>query len=189
MSGFTQAMIVGPTGNTANVTKQRQLMIDTRVAALIAAQNGDAYSLVIEADPNGTDQDFIYLENLDSRDLVIYKIRMSTGTLSTDVDILLNVTGTPGSGTVATAGNMKAGESNANIHAEWRDEDLALTGGTKVDTLYINKDFVGEQEFDYPGGIILPKNRAMVFNEVGVDPTADINTVIFFFYANPVKIK
>ncbi len=183
---FTVANIVGPSGKTADVTDQGQLLVDTRNAGLIACQNGDAFSLVIEADPNGTDQDFIYLENLDARDLVITKIRMSTGTLDIDVDIKLDVTGTPGSGTAVVGANLRAGGASANIHCEYRDEDLALTGGTVVDTLYIDKDFVGEQEFDYPSGIILPKSRAMVFNCVAVDPTADIKTVIFFHFADTV---
>jgi hypothetical protein len=104
-------------------------------------------------------------------------------TLDIDVDIKLGVTGSPTSGTAVTPANLKAGSGNAAVcTAEWRDADLALTGGTVVDTLYIDKDFIGEQEFNYPSGIILPPNQTMVFNCVGTDPTADINTVLFMYY-------
>ena len=61
---------------------------------------------------------------------------------------------------------------------------MALTGGTTVDTLYLDKDFVGEQVWDYPGGIILPQNAAMVLH-TDTDPTADINSTTYFYYAEP----
>ncbi len=148
-----------------------------------AGEHGNAYCAVVEADPNGTDKDFFYLKNNDSNDLIIYKIRISTGTLDIDVDIKLGVTGTPTSGTPVVPANIRSGDGGvADVTCEYRDEDLALTGGTVVDTLYIDKDFVGEQEFDYPAGIVLPKNQALVFNCVAVDPTADINFSVFFFF-------
>ena len=152
--------------------------------ALHANENEDAaFSIVFEADPNGTDQDFFYLKNNDSRRMVIYKIRMATVTADIDVDIKLGCTGTPTSGTAITPGNMKAGSGSvADVTCEYRDEDLALTGGTVVDTLYIDKDFLGTQEFTYEGGIILPQNQTMVFNNVGTDPTSDIFCVIFFYF-------
>ncbi len=173
-------------GTPAGVNVEGHLETHSIVEAEALHVNEDhdsSYSVIFEADPGGTDIDFFYLKNNDPRDLIIYKIRMSTGTLDVDVDIKLGVTGTPTSGTTVTPGNMKAGSGGvAKVTCEYRDADLALTGGTIVDTLYIDKDFVGEQEFDYPGGIILPENQTMIFNCVGTDPTADINTVLFFYY-------
>jgi len=169
---------------SAKVNSDNQLIVQSRHAARDANALGNAYSAVIEADPNGTDQDFIYLLNSSSTmDLCIYKIRMSTPTADIDVDIKLGVTGTTTSGTAVTPTNMNAGSSNAaDVTMEYRDEDLALTGGTVVDTLYIDKDFIGEQEFDYPAEIILAPNTAMVFNNVGTDPQTDINTELFFYF-------
>jgi len=169
----------------AEVNERGEITVFSVIKSEMARANdeGNAYCAVFEADPNGTDKDFFYLKNLDDMDLSIYKIRMSTGTLDIDVDIKIGVTGSPGSGTAVTPANMNAGSGNvADVTCEYRDEDLALTGGTVVDTLYIDKDFIGEQEFDYPAGIILPKNTALVFNCVGVDPTADINCEVFFYF-------
>lgn len=156
----------------------------TEHESLHANEDGNAYSVVFEADPNGTDIDFFYLKNTHATDdLVIHKIRMSTTAVDIDVDIKLGVTGTPTTGTAVVPANLKAGSGGvALVTAEWRDADMALTGGTVVDTLYIDKDFVGVQEFNYEGGLILPPNQALVFNNVGSDPTADINCVVFFYY-------
>jgi len=171
-------------GSGVKVTAANQMLVRARHSAADANALGNAYCAVIEADPNGTDQDFIYLKNTHSTmDLCIYKIRMSTGTADIDVDIKLGVTGSTTSGTAVLPTNMNAGSTNAaDCTCEYRDEDLALTGGTVTDTLYIDKDFIGEQEFDYPSDIILTPNMALVFNCVAVDPTADINTEIFFYF-------
>jgi hypothetical protein len=169
----------------AEVTELLRLATDAMSLhpSAVANRRGDAYSIVFEADPNGTDIDFFYLKNEDNdKDLVIYKIRMSTGTLDIDVDIKVGVTGSPTTGTAVTPANMRTGGGSANVTAEWRDADLALTGGTVVDTLYVDKDFVGEQEFDYPAGIVLPPGKALVFNCVGTDPTSDINTEVFLYF-------
>ena len=172
-------------GYKAEVNEEGQLNVASISQTMMARanDNGDAYCAVVEADPNGTDKDFFYLKNLDDKDLRIYKIRMSTGTNDIDVDIKIGVTGDPGSGTAVVPANMNAGSGKAaDATCEYRDEDLALAGGTVVDTLYIDKDFVGEQEFDYPSEIILPKNTALVFNNVAVDPTTDINCEVFFYF-------
>jgi len=174
----------------AEVTEEGLLTVASIQQSMMARANdkGDAYCAVVEADPNGTDKDFFYLKNLDDRHLRIYKIRMSTGTADIDVDIKIGVTGDPGNGTAVVPTNMNAESGKAaDVTCEYRDEDLALTGGTVVDTLYIDKDFVGEQEFDYPAEIILPKNTALVFNCVAVDPTADIKFEVFFYFHDPIE--
>lgn len=174
------------TGETigAKVNAANQLVVRARHSAADANALGNAYCAVIEADPNGLDQDFIYLKNTSSTmDLCIYKIRMSTGTASIDVDIKLGVTGTATTPTGVTPTNMNAGSTNAaDCTCQYADTDLALTGGTVVDTLYINHTFIGEQEFDYPSDLILTPNTALVFNNVAVDPLADINSEIFFYF-------
>ncbi len=174
-----------PDGTPQHVNKEHRALTNaiTETQGLHANdEHQSAYSIIFEADPNGTDKDFFYLKNNEEQLLIINKIRMSTPTLSIDVDIKLGVTGTPTSGTGVTPANNMAGSGKVlDVACEYRDEDLALTGGTVVDTLYINKDYVGEQEFDYPNGLILPENQALVFNCVGVDPTADINCVVFCY--------
>ena len=170
-------------GCSAEVNATNQLIVQSRHTARDANALGNAYCLVVEADPNGTDIDFIYIKNTSRMDLCIYKIRMSTGTADIDVDIKIGCTGTPTSGTAVYPTNMNAGSAKvADCTCEYRDEDMALTGGTVIDTLYIDKDFVGEQEFDFPAEITLAPNTALLFNNVGTDPTADINSEIFMYF-------
>lgn len=180
-------IIEGITGNKTDVNGDLELLVKALSQPMMARanENGDAYCAVFEADPNGTDIDFFYLKNLDDKDLRIYKIRMSTGTADIDVDIKLGVTGDPTSGTAVNPMNMNAkysADAQSRVTCQYRDDDLALTGGTTVDTLYIDKDFIGEQEFDYSAEIILPKGTALVFNNVATDPTADINCEVFYYF-------
>ena len=179
-----QTYIVGTNGTLVKTSDDGQLLVDTKSAAMYAAQKGDAYSVVGAADSGAETSDFFYLKNHDKRDLVIYKIRMYTPTLDLIINVKLGVTGSPDTGTAVAPGNMKVGGSLANVTCEQRDGDMALTGGTTVDTLYLDKDFIGEQSWDYPGGIILPQNAAMVYY-VNIDPTADVSSETFFFFADP----
>ena len=174
--------LVGADGTHVPTSEDGQLLVDTRAAALYAAQNGDAYSIVGAADTGAVTSDFLYLKNLDVRNLIIYKIRMYTPTLDLIINIKTGVTGSTTSGTAVTPANMKVGGSAANVTCEQRDGNLDLTGGNTVDTLYLDKDFVGEQVWEYPSGIILPVNTALVYY-VNIDPTADISTETFFYYA------
>ena len=179
---FTKSNIVGASGQTVNVTEDYQLAVDTRDAALIANQKGNAFSVVFEVDSGPATADFFYLKNLDSRDLVIYKIRSSTGAADVGVDIVAAVTGSPTSPTALTPANMRAGGGTAHVTCAKRAGDMALTGGTKIETFYVDSSFVGEQEFDYPSGLVLPEGRALVFNN-DIDPVGqDIDMTVWFYF-------
>jgi len=176
--------LTGVNGVMVPTSEDGQLLVDTRAAALYAAQKGDAYTIVGAADTSAVTSDFFYLKNHDVRDLVIYKIKMYTPTLDLTISIKTGVTGDPDTGTAVTPANVIVGGSAANVTCEQRDGDMALTGGTTVDTCYLDKDFVGEQVWEYPSGVILPHNGTMVYY-VNIDPTADISTTTYFYYAEP----
>ena len=176
--------IQGANGVIVPTSEDGQLLVDTRPAALYAAQNGDAYTIVGASDTGAVTSDFLWLKNHDSRDLIIYKIKMYTPTLDLTIYVKIGVTGSNTGGTVLTPANVRVGGAAAEVTCYEEDGDMALTGGTTVDTLYIDKDFVGEQGWEYPGGIVLPQNSAMVYHTV-IDPTADISTTTYFYYAEP----
>ncbi len=176
--------IAGLNGVMVPTDDDGQLLVDTRHAALYAAQNGDAYTIVGAADTQAVTSDFLWLKNHDRRDLVIYKIKMYTPTLDLTISVKIGVTGSNTGGTVLAPANVRVGGAAADVTCFQEDGDMALTGGTTVDTLYLDKDFIGEQVWEYPGGIILPQNAAMVYY-VNIDPTADISTTTYFYYAEP----
>ena len=177
--------IVGANGEPVPTSDAGQLLVDTRTAALYAAQNGDAYSVIGGADTSAGDADFFYLKNNDLRDLIIYKIRAYTTAADCGIAIKIGVTGSPDTGTTVTPVNVETNGPTANVTCEQRAGDLALVGGTTVDWLFLDKDFVGEQCWDYESGIILPVNTALIYN-TDTDPNAvNIATQTFFFFAEP----
>ncbi len=173
---------------TAEVTAGDRLMVDSSAhnPATLAAKEQGAYSVVFEQDSGAVTSDFFYLKNTSSRNLHIYKIGLHTITLDVDIAVTTGVTGTPTSGTALTPINFYTGGKAADVICEGRDGDMALTGGSTVDLLYLHQrasgeTYVGWQEWDYPSTIILPPDTAMVLN-VNIDPTADIDGTLYFYF-------
>ncbi len=152
-----------------------------------AGDDGNAYTILVEADAGGSDIDFFYLKNTSDLTLRIYKIKAYTGTTDTQVQIKTGVTGTPSSGTAVVPVNALVGSGNlAECTCEQRDGDMALTGGNVFDKLFVDKDFVGEQVWDFPGEIALEENQALVFNAV-TDPGADIHMTVYLYFHEAVQ--
>ena len=175
-------------GMPANINEKGKLetMSVTLPLSAHAADAGDAYTAIIDADPGGTTADFFYLRNSSDMPLRIYKIKASTATLSTQVSITAGVTGTPTAGSTLTPVNALVGSGNvATCTCEQKDGDMALTGGSVFDILFIDKDFVGEQVWEYPAEIALLKNQAIVFNN-DIDPTADLDMTVYFYFHEEV---
>ncbi len=168
---------------TAEVTSDDRLMVEAsaHTPSAIAAAKQDAYAVPFEQDSGAVTSDFFYLKNTDSRNLLIYRLKLYTITLDVEVDIKTGVTGTPTSGTPIIPVNLFTGGKAADVVCEGRDGDMALTGGNTVTKLFLDKDFVGEQVWHFEGPIILPSDTAMVLY-VNIDPTADIDGTLYFYF-------
>lgn len=166
---------------TAEVTSQFRLQTDNKTPLEIAVGNQDAYAVHFEQDAGAVTSDFFYLKNTSNRKLKIYKLMMYTPTLDVEVSVKTGVTGDPTTGTAITPVNLYTGGRAANVDCQGRDGDMALTGGDTVDLLFLDKDFVGMQVWDYPAPITLPPNAAMVLY-VNIDPTADIDGTLYFYF-------
>lgn len=161
--------------------------------AALAAEEGNCYTAICAADPSATDADFFYLKNLDSRDLRIFKIKGflddgCTGDVH-EISVKLGVTGSPTSGTAITPVNVNAGSGNsADVTCEYRDGDMALTGGSTVDIIRLFKgaatnNYMNGKLLDYESELILPTNTAMVLNN-DVDPVGtDFDIIVWFYFA------
>ena len=167
--------------NTAEVTGQSRLMTDNKTPRQVAVDNKDAYSLPFAVDTNAATSDFLYIKNTSNRNLKIYKLWMYTITLDIEVSIKTGVTGSPTAGTATTPINLYAGGKAADCSCEYKAGDMALTGGNTVDIAFVDKDMVGHQTWEYPETIVLPPNTAMVLY-VNIDPTADMDGTIFFYF-------
>ena len=171
---------------TAEVTSQDRLQTDNKTPLEIAVDNQDAYTAVFEQDSGAVTSDFFYLKNTSSKNLKVFKITMNTITLDVDIAVTTGVTGSPTAGTAITPANLYAGGKAADATCEGKDGDMDLTGGSTVDLLYLHQRaaaeaFTGVQTWDYPAPITLPPNTAMVLN-VNIDPTADVDGTLYFYF-------
>ncbi len=168
---------------TAEVTSDERLKVSASAhnPAAIAAEKQDAYSVPFEQDSGAVTSDFFYLKNTDNRNLHIYRLKMYTITLDVEIDIKTGVTGSPTSGTALTPVNLYTGGKAADVTCEGKDGDMALTGGNTITKLFLDKDFVGEQVWNFEAPIILPPNTAMVLY-INIDPTADVDGTLYFYF-------
>ena len=165
----------------AEVTSQERLQTDNKTPLQIAVDNQDAYSLPFAVDTNAATSDFLYIKNTSNRNLKIYKLWAYTITLDIEISITTGVTGTPTAGTLTTPINLYTGGKAADCTCYYKAGDMATTGGNVVDIAFVDKDFVGFQSWEYPETIVLPPNTAMALY-VNIDPTADIDGTIFFYF-------
>ena len=163
----------------------------TKPMCALAAELGNAYTAICASDPSATDADFFYLKNLDDRDLRIFKIKAwlddgCTGDVH-EISVKTGVTGSPTAGTTVTPVNLRAGGRRADVTCEYKDGDMALTGGSTVDIIRLFKAAVvngaiAEKVFDYESEIILPKNEALILNN-DVDPVGtDFDVIVWFYF-------
>lgn len=152
-----------------------------------SCDEGDCYSAVVEADTGGAACDFFYLKNTSEEVLRIYRIKGKAHTTDTQVQIVHGVSGEPTSPAEITPINALVGDGSlAQVSCAQRDGDMDLTGGAVYDNLFLDKDFLGEQCYDYSGEISLLKNQAIVFH-APLDTAGVVNMVIFFHFHNKVS--
>ncbi len=170
---------------TAEVTNEDRLKVDSasHTPGHIAGEIQDAYSIYFAQDSGTVTSDFFYLKNTSNRNLVISKIKLYTPTLDIQVSITTGVTGTPTSGTVIIPINMFTGGKAADVICEGKDGDMQLVGGNVLDVLFLDKDFVGQQVWNFETPIIMPPDTSMVLNN-DIDPTADIDGTVSFYFEN-----
>lgn len=178
-----------PDGKAAHITnnKLEVLGVSCSMEAHTAAIEEEAYTIMIAADPSATDADFFYLKNTSTRLLRITKIRsVFPPTVGSLIYVKTCVTGTPTSGSTVTPVNKACGSGNiAACTCEQKDGDMALTGGSIVDTLNLVAAAVGEQTWNYNTPIILKTNQALVFNNV-TDPTSDFTMAVDLYFHEAV---
>jgi len=150
-----------------------------------AGDDGDAYSVMVDVDPAGADQDFFYIKNSSDKELRIYKIKTYC-TADVEISIKVGCTGTASTPTTLTPVNALVGSgSTAEGTFYSRAGDLAMTGGDLFDTIFIDASVNPHNVADYPGEIALEKNQTLLFNNV-TDPNVAIPMTVFFYYHEKV---
>jgi len=177
-----------PNGNPQAVRDNGYAL--TYAASLsMAAHSGDegkTYSMISTGDPGGSDQDIVYIKNSSDEELRIYNIKAYC-TADVQLALKVGVTGSPTSGTTATPVNALVGSGEtASGTFEYRAGDLAMTGGSTFDNLFIDASISPHVEQVYDGEIALNKNQTFAINAV-TDPNASVVITIFFYYHGKVE--
>ncbi len=152
-----------------------------------ASDDGDCYTVVIEANTGGAACDFFYLKNQSDLNLRIYTIKAKSHTLDTEVQIKVGLTGDPSGGVEIVPVNALVGSGQlAEVVCEERATgDLDLTGGSIFDRLFLDASIEGEQGFHYSGEISLMKNQSLVLH-APVDTGGNVNLTIYFYFHEQV---
>lgn len=182
------------TGNTytAEVNSDERLKVHASAhnPVSIAAENQDAYKVIVASDPSATDADFFYLKNTSSKNLLIHQISLYMVTAAAgathEISIKTGVTGSPTAGTAVVPINLYTGGRSADVTCEQKDGDMALTGGNTVEIIRyepaVTEIGPGEVVRVFTAPIILPPNTALVFNN-DVDPTSvDFDMTVTFYF-------
>jgi len=168
-------------GDKAGVDERYNLAVSTASEALKANLRGDCYSVLSDiTTAAGATQDFFYLKNNDSRDLVIFKIEGWHAAAKQEIAVYLGATdaGTD-AGDVLTPINMNtAYGNNADVDCTQDATELAITGGSVVALLKFSETALLLRSFDFPAGIILASGTRLFFQDL----TIGLHNMNVYFY-------
>ena len=151
-----------------------------------AGDDGNTYTMISTGDPGGADQDIVYIKNSSDMLLRIYGIKAYC-TADVQLALKVGVTGDPTAGTTAVPVNALVGSGNlAEGTFEYKAGDLALTGGSVIDNIFIDASINTQAKCMYSGEIALEKNQTFIINAV-TDPNASVEITIFFYYHEEVE--
>jgi hypothetical protein len=145
---------------------------------------GDAYVAYLELTPTGANDNFFWMKNTDTRDLIVNWYRVWCASAEA-IDIHRNPIGTPAGGSTATPINANFGSSKtADIEAYSGVNITGLTTTARtIDRLRISgdgKDVVDE----WPGGLVIPQGGIICAS--ALNGALPIEVTFSFFFAEPV---
>lgn len=159
----------GKGGGGKAAVRANALAVTTASEALKANLRGDCYSVLSDiTTTGGATQDFFYLKNNDTRDLVVYKIEGWHDDAKQEISVYLGATdaGTD-AGDNLTPINMNTGSGNAaNVDCTQDATDLAITGGSVVALLKFSETALLMRAFDFPAGIIVAPGGRLHFQDL-----------------------
>ena len=143
-------------GDKAEV-RANALAVSTGCEALKANLRGDAYVVLSDITSAATTNDYFYLMNNDTRDLVVYEIEGWFDDAKQEISIYIGAMddGT-GNGDTLTPVNMNTGSGNAaNVECTQDATELAITGGSVAGLLKFSETALLYRKFSFPAGIIV----------------------------------
>lgn len=167
-------------GNKAAV-QAHALAVTTASEALKANLRGDCYSVLCDiTTAAGATQDFFYLKNNDTRDLVVFKIEGWHAAAKQEIGVKIGATdaGTNAGDNLAPI-NMNTGSGNvANVDCTQDATELAITGGNTVALLKFSETALLMRSFDFLAGIIVAPGTRLHMQDL----TIGLHNMNVYFY-------
>ncbi len=173
-----------PNGTAVKVNSEGKLETDSvteRESLHVNEDHQATYSAMVDVTPGSTDDDFFYLKNKDTRELVIYKIEGWCADANQEISVLIGAT-SPGTdaGDAIVPANMNATSGHvADVDCTQDATDLAIANGTAITLLKFPTTALELASYDFPGGIILPKNQRL---HMEAALAGLINLTIYFYF-------
>lgn len=177
------ATLNDPNGTPAKVTAEGKLKtysVTESEERHVNEDEKDAFSVLVDVTTASTDDDFFYLQNTASKDLIVHKVEGWCDDANQEIKVYIGATdaGTA-AGDTLTPTNMNAGGSTAECTCTQDATDLAITGGAIASLLKFPTTALERAEFVFTEGIILPKNSRL---HMEASLAGLINLTVYFYY-------
>ena len=140
-------------------------------------EEGNMFSILIDQATADVNDQFFYIKNTGDDDLMITSMK---GFVSADTEIklIINVTGTPTSGSALTPVNRNGGSAKTISSTIEQGANIQMSNGDPVDLIRFDSAATGVVKFSWGSGIILPKNATLCLES---SAAATINLTISCF--------
>lgn len=178
------------TGQGARVDEEGHL--HTNAVAVTSGQHtnqveAEAYAVPFAVNPDGAGDVFFYLKNNDDVDIVLENLDyLSSAAEEIYIKIAVVGTAVATNGSTLVPANVNAGSgkaANVTCIGGLADEAVDITGlsgGREIDRIWITA-LADNKRFEFPSGVILPKNQSVSIYCVGGD-TLIRGTLHFHFH-------
>ncbi len=156
----------GPDGRLADVD------LDNRLTVFAVTQNEDKHantegrywSVFFQVTPTGANDDFLYIKNVGTKDLLITDVRVSSSVVTQL--LYKHVSGIAVGGTAIVPVNRKL--SDPKVPLAVIEQGVDITGLTDLGTLFFEEcDVVGQlKTLKSTSNIIIPQGQAIAFERV-----------------------
>ena len=174
-----------PNGNPMHVTddgRAKTYSIIETEGLHVNEDEAGAYTVMVDVTTDGTTNDFFYLQNTASADLIITKIEGWCDDENQEISIFLGGTdaGTA-AGDMLVPANLNAGSGNsADVVCTQDATDLAITGGRVVRLLKMPVTALELVTFNFQDtGLIIPKNQRLHL-EAALAGLINLNITFYF---------
>ena len=153
------------TGQAASVSSEGKLesvAVCRDYQEHVNKDEGDSYSILIDATTAAVDDQFFYLKNNGNDDLHITSVKGFVSA-DTEIKVLTGVTGTATGPATIVPVNRNGGSGNTLDATVQEGADLQLTGGSAVDLFEMLAASTSLFKLSWASHIILPKNSTLVF--------------------------